>query len=575
MDDEKKLSWREPLAVVLAIVLSDAAIYHGAGFAGIAAQLVGLLLLFYFGVFRARFDWKVVLFSLLTILVAVKLCWSGCIATAILGFGCLTIVAALLVCCPIEPYNLSYYLLQAIGSGGDRVGKYVVEGSRRCRPIRLMEAAAVLVPLIFVLIFSGFFIFANPNILAWIQNVWESFLEWLPAPWEWFPGPLQLLFWLGVAILMFGLLSPRLPLKPTSLFDFLREAFQTPPYSLPQSNLPNFIAPSTELPVGPSQPTLQQVPDASQQTVESSSSVTNSTVQSSQPIQASVGSLFYSVCRNTLIALIVLFTIYLVFEFQTNWRRDFPDDLDYSAYMHQGAMFLTAALALSTAVLCLIFQKSILADPRVARLRQLALVWSGLNILLAFSVYNRLGIYIELNGLSRLRFMGLLGVTAVLLGLLLVIRKISAAKSFRWLLAGFAWSVLAVVFFYLVAPIDSFIARHNVRRVMNNELLPSIFLLHNDTTEDLLYSLPLLNCPDEIIREGSRAIISQRWEKLQAKRENQPPGTYRWTTFQGAEEEIVRQLEDKLPLLEPFSRDRIKRKETIEQFRRYTNRWIN
>jgi len=57
----------------------------------------------------------------------------------------------------------------------------------------------------------------------------------------------------------------------------------------------------------------------------------------------------YSAYRNTLMTLIVLFTIYLVFEFITLWRREFPPGFYYAGYAHQGAAWLTFALALATA----------------------------------------------------------------------------------------------------------------------------------------------------------------------------------------------------------------------------------
>ena len=115
---------------------------------------------------------------------------------------------------------------------------------------------------------------------------------------------------------------------------------------------------------------------------------------------------WYAVFRNTLVTLIALFLAYLVFEFTTLFQREFPDGFYYAGYAHQGAAWLTLALALATGLLSLIFRRSMSRDPRVGWVRQLAWAWSGLNLLLAIAVYNRLMIYVGFNGMTRMRMIG-------------------------------------------------------------------------------------------------------------------------------------------------------------------------
>ena len=50
----------------------------------------------------------------------------------------------------------------------------------------------------------------------------------------------------------------------------------------------------------------------------------------------------------------------------------------------------------------LIFRGRTLRDRRLARLRGLAWIWSVENFVLALTVYNRMYIYIDFNGLSRI-----------------------------------------------------------------------------------------------------------------------------------------------------------------------------
>jgi hypothetical protein len=98
----------------------------------------------------------------------------------------------------------------------------------------------------------------------------------------------------------------------------------------------------------------------------------------------------YLAWRNSLALVVLIYAAYLVFEFRTLWFRQFPRGFYYSGYAHEGAAWLTIALALATSILSLIFRGRILADGRVNRLQRLAWVWSAENLLLAAAVYNRL-----------------------------------------------------------------------------------------------------------------------------------------------------------------------------------------
>jgi len=243
--------------------------------------------------------------------------------------------------------------------------------------------------------------------------------------------------------------------------------------------------------------------------------------------------------------------------------------------MHLGAAYLTCALALSTLVLCTIFRGKTLCDPRIATLKKLAIIWLVLNFLLAFAVYNRLYIYIDLNGLSWRRIAGLLGSTAVVLGLIMVMRMILLSQGIRWLVYRYAWSVLAVIFIGYVFPFSWYISHHNVSRVMNGDLAPSIFLFPTslDMPEHYLASLPLLESEDEIIREGAMAFFAVYYSSLE--RASTPKGYYHWTSFQWSEQRLKQALEPRKEELRLYmERPYSEREETIKKFRRYTNRWI-
>lgn len=106
----------------------------------------------------------------------------------------------------------------------------------------------------------------------------------------------------------------------------------------------------------------------------------------------------------------------------------------YSGDAHEGAAWLTVALALATFILSLVFRGSVRCDARLPKLRMLAWAWSLENVLLAFAVYNRLFIYVGFNGMTRMRIVGLFGITAVLVGFVVVLVKIAKNHSFVWLI---------------------------------------------------------------------------------------------------------------------------------------------
>ncbi len=64
----------------------------------------------------------------------------------------------------------------------------------------------------------------------------------------------------------------------------------------------------------------------------------------------------FLVLRNTLAVVILVYAVYLSFEFHTLWFRAFPKGFYFSGYKHEGAAWLTIGLALATSILSLIFR---------------------------------------------------------------------------------------------------------------------------------------------------------------------------------------------------------------------------
>lgn len=220
--------------------------------------------------------------------------------------------------------------------------------------------------------------------------------------------------------------------------------------------------------------------------------------------------------RNTLFMLIVLFIVYLVYEFSTLWFRSFPEDFYYAGYAHRGAFWLTLALALATVVLSTVFQGTMLRDPRLAQLKRLAHAWSVLNFVLAISVYNRLWIYVDFNGLTRMRIVGVLGITCVIAGFSLVVWKLARDRGFVWLIHRQLWVPVLGLIVYCVLPVDWIVNRFNVAQVLEGKNAASVQIAaHDCRAAGVLPLVDLADHPQIEIREGVRALLALWASKLE------------------------------------------------------------
>jgi hypothetical protein len=241
----------------------------------------------------------------------------------------------------------------------------------------------------------------------------------------------------------------------------------------------------------------------------------------------------------------MLFAAYLFFEFQTLWFRAFPPGFHYSGYAHQGAAWLTAALALATVTLSLIFRGTMMNHRRFQQLERWAWIWSALNFLLAASVYNRLMIYVVYNGMTRMRVVGLLGITCVVIGFALVLWKIRQRRSFFWLVRRQVCVPVIAAGAGILIPVDMMVHRFNVRRILDGHPEPCVQISEHPIDTDALPELiPLLNCPDRDIAEGIRALLADRLTEL---RKELPAIEHRhWTSRQFG----LEHAEQKLSLIE-------------------------
>lgn len=510
--------WRELLGLFLIVALSDLTIYRGKGFAGYAALIGGASLLLPFGAARLKPNASVWVLAPMLWVLAARLLWCGSPLALAVGFAVL--VGFVMALNGLRPYVLEavVFTSRTIHAGYRGVTLYgrtltgVAPFISRI-PAHRARWLAVGLPLVTFVAFSVLFMLANPDLLhsfsLELSRAFEELRVWLI---EFGPQPLEVLFWLVAGWVTIGLLRPVIDSRD---------------------------APDETRPAGVIRP---QVPAA-----------------------------LYAAFRNTLIVVIVLFAAYLAFEFNTLWFRVFEQGFHYSGYAHEGAAWLTVALALATAILSLIFRGAILNDLRIPRLRRLAWLWSLENILLAIAVYHRLFIYIGFNGMTRMRTVALYGVSAVLVGFLVVLWKIAHNRHFLWLLRRHLWTLAIFIYLYAVTPVDVLVMKYNVRRIMNGDPAPCVQIsVHPISAEGVLLLPPLLECDDVIIREGIRAMLADRHESAEAaaKRLRQDG----WTAFQLADDRLLSDLRDAASHWTDYT-DREARKAALSEFHKYAYQW--
>lgn len=510
--EQPAVGWHELISLLTTVALADLAIYRGHGYAGWAAILAAVPVLLLVGSTRRAGGLTPLMIGLMLWAIALRLVWCG--GPLAVGVGLVLLPAYVLALGGRVPYLFDGLAVMArlVVAGCLGVAAYGRDVLKFCRRFVPSQWVATALPLGVGSLFAAVFLMANPDLVSEFNHrlsaLIEALRDWIIQYSAW-----EALFCLGVAWAAIGLLRPLLPRLASA--------------SLPQ---PRSVTPSEPAPA---------------------------------PL--------YAALRNTLLMVIGLFGAYLIFEFRTLWFRDFPKKFHYSGYAHEGAAWLTIALALATAVLSLIFRGRIQHDPRIGRLRTLAAIWSAESLILSVAVYHRLFIYVGYNGMTRMRFVGYFGVTAVVVGFLLVVVKIARQKDFGWLLQRHLWTLALAVFLFAITPVDYLAMRYNVQRVLSGDPAPSVqFSVQPLNAEALLTLPPLLACENETVRAGIQALLTDR--QMKAEEIARHPAGGHWTAFQLANHKFLRQLQASLPVRPDRPADAA-RQNAWERFRAYAYQW--
>ena len=501
--------WRLTLVVLLLAALADVTIYRGEGLAGVGVLLGTAPLLMCLAALNIKSGNGTALLLAMLVLLGAKLVWCGATLEVAVGFLLLTAFAATLA--GQRPYVLETlaFAAQIVPASFAGVGRHWETIRAGLPRLRTTAWSSIVLPVIACAVFGMLFILANPDLMAAFDEraelLFRSLRAWLIA---YGPRMTEVLFWFAVIWIATGALRPVVRASDGQrLFG----------------------------------------PDHTESPDEQTSAA------------------WYPAYRNTLVAVSVLFAVYLVFELRTLWFREFPPGFHYSGYAHEGAFWLTVTLALSTVMLSAIFRGGVLHDYRLPKLRRLAWIWSVENLLLAVAVYHRMWIYVGFNGMTRLRVVGFLGITAVVAGFALVVLKIARRHDFVWLIRRQLWALAACVYLYAVLPVDLLVMQYNVSRILAGDPAPSVQLtVQPIDSQGYLALPPLLAAENAVIREGVRAMLARQ-------RPAQTSQTRHWTAFQGADallEQELRELGDRLE----FASGR-EREEALHSLRTYAYQW--
>jgi hypothetical protein len=444
-----------------------------------------------------RLSPRLAIVTLLLILVAGRCLWECSLGTALLGaFLLLAFTVGLRLKDSYVPELVVSSIASAFGSFR-HLWTFGESGIRLARPSRLARVPwfTLAVPLGLVLLFGAVFFFANPVVQRWA----EVLLAHLPTL-AWFPSPLRFVFWGGCALVAAGLLRP---------------VCRT--------------IPALEARLG------------------------GGHVDLSEGALATATRL--STVRNAMLALNVLFLAYNAVDFVYLWGGRTPDGVSHTEYAHGGAAWLTVALVLSTIVLGSLFRGPIQHDPRGGLAHALAYGWVAQNLVLAAGTFRRIQMYVAYSGLTDLRILGIFGTALVTVGLAVVVIKVARRRTMLWVLRRQLDALLLAIALFAVAPTSWLAMRYNVARISSDQYRPLLHLFQQPLTPEAVpQMLPLLDHPDQAVREGASVLLRDRGDQLQAEADS-AKGWTQWEMARARALAALKEAEPRLVAASPSDRN--------------------
>ena len=153
-------------------------------------------------------------------------------------------------------------------------------------------------------------------------------------------------------------------------------------------------------------------------------------------------------------------------------------------YVHSGTYLLILAIIMAMVVIIFVFRGNLNYFSKNERLKQLAYLWIGLNVVLAISVDVRNMRYIHFHGLAYKRIGVILFLGLTFYGLYTMFLKVRDKKTLAFLLHKNSWAAYFCLVFACVINWDTFITNYNLNKNTKAEInVP--WLLHTTSDKNL------------------------------------------------------------------------------------------
>ena len=138
-------------------------------------------------------------------------------------------------------------------------------------------------------------------------------------------------------------------------------------------------------------------------------------------------------------------------------------------------------------------------------------------------------------------------------------------------------ALAAAIYLYTLTPVDLVVMRHNVSRILAGDSAPSVQIsVHPIDVEGLRELRPLMDCSDELVREGVKALLARRESEMAAEDQRTANLYSTWedlTAVQFANEALLHELNSDRDRFKPYGGDPTKRQEAWDRFRKYAYQW--
>jgi hypothetical protein len=156
-------------------------------------------------------------------------------------------------------------------------------------------------------------------------------------------------------------------------------------------------------------------------------------------------------------------------------------------------------------------------------------------------------------------------------GFVLVVWKITHGRGFVWLVNRQLWTLSLAVILYAILPVDLLVHTYNVRRILQGDLAPSVQISEHPLDSGGVLALsPLMQCDDELIREGIKALLAER--ALQVEEAERVRALQNWTSFQLSDRLLLVQMRELIGVWSAYA-DPAKRQAALARYRAYAYQW--